>query len=244
MPKQKYEENVVHVKTQQKSATQEAVEKELEKQKLEQKKNKFAESQEELKMKMFNFAEKYGVEDYRTQLMMEFYDVSIQLQESIETIESIVSVTNMFGEAIGFFDQALSVFDNFYSESLTKTYGPFYRIKEYFKRKRAEKNLVNRMNSLTRSISFVQNMSTTMVSTIRTSVDQMKLNMIKNQKKREEEAKKLEAKGIQTVPTNTNSSTANMIKEYLASKGIKQEAPVNKPAGNGDNLGDPGDAIF
>lgn len=243
MPKQEYD-NVVKVKTKTETAVEKKVSEDRKERELEERKNRFADSQEELKQKMFKLAEQYGLEDYRTQLMMEFYDVSVQLNESIETVEAVVSVTKMFGKAIGFFDQALSVFDNFYDESYAESYGPFHRIKEYFKQQKAQRNLVNRMNSLTRSITFVQSMSGTMVNAIRTSVDQMKLNMIKNQKKREEEAKKLEAKGIPTVPSNTNSSTANMIKEYLASQGIKQETPVNKPTNNDGNPGDPGDAIF
>lgn len=234
--KMQEEEQDIVIKGPKVTAVEEKFKEEQQKRELISKRNKFAQSQEDLKAKMFMFAEKYGIEDYRTQLMMEFYDVSVQLSETIETVESIVTVTDMLFKGIEFFDDALSIFDNFFTQSLTQNYGPFQRIKDYFKRKRAERNLVNRMKSLSNSIATIQGFSTTIVTSIRSSVDQMKINMARNQAKREKEQKKLEAKGIVTSPVNTNSATAKMIADHLAEKGIEHKDPVTsgggKPAGS------------
>ena len=89
MPKQKYD-NVVKVQTKQQTAVEKKVSEDRKERELEERKNRFADSQEELKQKMLKSAKQYGLEDYRTQLMMEFYDVSVDLKESIEVNEKMM----------------------------------------------------------------------------------------------------------------------------------------------------------
>ena len=95
MPKQEYN-NVVKVQTKQQTAVEKKVSEDRKERELEERKNRFADSQEELKQKMLKSAKQYGLEDYRTQLMMEFYDVSVDLKESIETSSLHLDVLDQY----------------------------------------------------------------------------------------------------------------------------------------------------
>ena len=166
---------------------------------------------------MYEFAEKYGIEDFRTQLMIQFNDIALTMKEQVELISAINTANQYIFETVGFFDESLGLMDSLFETSLDHKYGLFYKIKTNIRNKRAIKNITNRMEAMGKRISQIQGVSMTMVSSVEKATQKMKKTIEKNNEKR---AKTMAQNGESNL---LKSKSSDMVLEHLKNKGLSQD---------------------
>ena len=173
----------------------EALKAEVEKQMLEIKRQErlaqFDQQVINLGMVANKFEEKYGTEDYRTQIMAMFLDLALQMKEVIELISGVQTAMQCIGQAIDCVDDLLNMQEEMLEGSLSQNYGLFERWKRKRKINRAMRNNRNRMKQMCASIEGGQKMALDMVNALRKSCGKMKLSTEKSFEKQ----KKSESKG-------------------------------------------------
>ena len=137
------------------------------------------------------FEEKYGTEDYRTQIMAMFLDLALQMKEVIELISGVQTAMQCIGQAIDCVDDLLNMQEEMLEGSLAQNYGLFERMKRKRKINRAMRNNRNRMKQMCASIEGGQKMALDMVNALRKSCGRMKLSTEKSFAKQ----KKSDSKG-------------------------------------------------
>ena len=93
----------------------------------------------QLKDQMFKFADQYGIEDFRTQLMIQFHDVAMVMQDCLDLIQGVTTAMTYMFETIEFLDEMMNYQQNLMIGSLTTKYGLLTRIKERIRLKKTIK---------------------------------------------------------------------------------------------------------
>lgn len=137
----------------------------------------------QLRERMFNFAERYGIEDYRTQLMIQLHDVGLVIRDSIELIDATTVAMSYMFEAFNFFDDVMRYQQDLLTASTKEKYGLFWRIKSRILERRAKKNIVNRMNTISYRIAMIQDISQMIVVTLSKTTEKMQERIQKNNAK-------------------------------------------------------------
>lgn len=214
------------------NSVNETVEKEAKERQLQDAKKKLDLKLADLEQQMFHFAELYGIEDYRTQLMMQLHEVSVVALEQVELINGVTVATSYLFDTIEFFDEALNFQDEMMSTSLQKKYGLFARFKNWVRGRRVTRNISNRMAMFSTRIRQIQGISQAIVTSIsKATMDaqkKMERNKVKQSKKN-------------PSATSTESRSLQMVREYLAKKnggmtatsGSEPTPAGGAPAGNG-----------
>ena len=214
------------------NSVNETVEKEARERQLQETKKKLDLKLADLEQQMFHFAELYGIEDYRTQLMMQLHEVSTVALEQVELINGVTVAVSYLFDTIEFFDEALNFQDEMMSTSLRKKYGLFARFKNWVRGRRVTRNIKNRMAMFSTRIKQIQGISQTIV----TSISKATMDA---QKKMERNKIKQSKKNPSVTPTESRS--LQMVREYLAKKnggttaisGSEPTPAGGAPAGNG-----------
>lgn len=81
-------------------------------------------------------------------MLTNFLSMVLQLNDSVEQITDFAYLLDTLGEFIGTLDAVLGFSNNIFSESLTKKYGFFQRIKARMEARKAVRNVVGRMKVL------------------------------------------------------------------------------------------------
>lgn len=206
--------------------------------KLAENKKAFKQRIKSLEENMYQFAEKYGPEDYRTQLLMQFHDVVLDMDETMDLIQSVTVASEVIFDAINFFDEAFVIQNELFDTSLQTKYGLISRIKNFFKTRKVMRNISNRMSMMCSRIASIQGMSQTMVVSLRKSTEKMQVKLAKQNAKMEQKRAKASGKKGETAAAPVESRSAQMVRDYLKDHGQASQAPTSetarKPSGDGD----------
>ena len=137
----------------------------------------------QLRNRMFSFAEKYGINDYRTQLMIQLHDVGLVIRDSVELIDATTVAMSYMFEAVTFFDDVMQYQQDLLLSSTEKKYGLFQWIKNKILERKAKKNLVNRMKTITNRMAMIQDISQMIVVTLSETTGRMQKKIQKNNEK-------------------------------------------------------------
>lgn len=183
---------------------------------MEQSKKEFAKKKQALASRAAEFIMQYGKDDYRSQIMMTFLDVSLQMEDAINLLHDVNTAMSCIGEAIGCMDDILSNQELILENSLQQNYGFFARLKRKRKLNKAIKNNAGRMKQVCDSLVGSQKMAIAIVSSLKKSSLKMQVMMEKNIQKQ----KKQELKQKAAASSEARSSKAEeMVAEIVAAKG-------------------------
>ncbi len=129
---------------------------------------------------------RYGEDDYRTELMVNFLVVSEIFEDIIEMQETFQDVEILFNDAMMIMDDNLLFSEQMTQQQLKTNYGFFARMKQRRQIKKAQRNNVNRIKSLIFRINSTIETSTVMSTEMRKAMLSMRGSF--------ENAKKLNAK--------------------------------------------------
>ena len=138
--------------------TLETKQREIEKERLirekEQKKINFAQKQDKLLNKIIEFENKFGEDYYLVTMLKKFYEVSVEMETVMETMEAINDAMDCITESILFLDSALEFDQNLITGINSTSYGFFSRLKAKRQMKKARRNTVGRMKSVISGFKF------------------------------------------------------------------------------------------
>lgn len=206
-------------------------------------KNKLEDRTRTLFDKAMENLEKYGPEDYRTQMMMDFLYVCDEIKEVIYTIDSVQTMFLFMDEAMCTFDSVLKLNNEILVNSLSSNYGFLARIKQKRRMKKAIRNNNNRVKSMIMQIEGLFQMTQDMSVSVRGAMERIR-GRLSYQRTRME---KLKSKGKVSAAVSTENSSVEVFNKYAkqynvdvtnigAGNGSTDSAP--KPAGSGDDISD------
>lgn len=126
------------------------------------------------------FEDQYGSEDYRTQIMVMFLDVTLQMKSAIDLLSDVGVALQCIGQAIGCIDDVLNMQQEMLSGSLEQKYGFRERAKRRRQLKRAMNNNTARMQQMCEMLVGSQKMAMSVVNALRKSLVKMKATTEKN----------------------------------------------------------------
>ncbi len=206
-------------------------------------KNKLEDRTRTLFDKAMENLEKYGPEDYRTQMMMDFLYVCDEIKEVIYTIDSVQTMFLFMDEAMCTFDSVLKLNNEILVNSLSSNYGFLARIKQKRRMKKAIRNNNNRVKSMIMQIEGLFQMTQDMSVSVRGAMERIR-GRLSYQRTRME---KLKSKGKVSAAVSTENSSVEVFNKYAkqynvdvtnigAGNDSTDSAP--KPAGSGDDISD------
>jgi hypothetical protein len=125
------------------------------------------------------FTEKHGQDYFMVEILTMFLDVSIKMKEVMEMMSSMNMVMELFGDAVNFIDESMSLQDTILESTLDVKYGFFSRIKNYFHTRKIIKNNVRRIDAICRNIYTKYQMAMGMVKTLQGLSGTLKKSMSK-----------------------------------------------------------------
>lgn len=178
-----------------------------------------------LAVRAAEYTEKFGAEDYRTEIMVEFLDVALHLQEANELITGLTEVFTFLDTSVKFMDTSMNMFQTIIADSFKTSYGPFARWKQKRAMNKAVRNFKGRFTALTNTISGVVGMSHAIVGSLQGVSAKLKDTKIKRNKKY---AKKGQEDLINLG--GQNSRAASMVADILNQKGVATPASSSAPS--------------
>lgn len=174
------------------------------------------------------FEDQYGSEDYRTQIMVMFLDVTLQMKSAIDLLSDVGVALQCIGQAIGCIDDVLNMQQEMLSGSLQQKYGFFERQRRKRQLRRAMRNNTARMQQMCDMLVGSQKMAMSVVNALRKSLVKMKATAEKNFSKQNKRQAKTSDMGDQP-------SLAKTLMDNL-------RAQDGNGGGNGSNGGNSGNA--
>lgn len=175
----------------------------------------------ELEANTLKYAEKYGPEDYRTQLMVQLLDVSYSMKEQNDMIQSVDTSMGFIVESMSLLDDSLSYQSDLMAESNAVKYGFFAKLKQKRMVKKTLLNIQNRMQVYSDRIVAVQKMGTVITESLRKGVESMQRKMAKNNAK----AQKKKKQETSTFTSNTEKTRAQKFIEERMNGGNATQNP-------------------
>ena len=145
-------------------------------------------SKDKLADRAAEFIIKYGKEDYRSQIMLTFLDVALQMEDAINLTHDVGTAMGCITEAIGCMDDLLLTNELPIDGTLTTKHGFFARWKRKRKLQKAIRNNAGRMKQICDTLVGNQEMAQAIVNSLKKSSIKMQIMMQKNaekQRKRE-----------------------------------------------------------
>ena len=198
----------------------------MEKIKFENQKKQFDAKIQELANKAADFCAKYGEEDWRTSLLVNFLDLSLQMKDIIEVIEAFNVANEIIFHAMGLMNTSLNMSNSMMMTFSTETISP-WRQRMITRRairqnRNTVKNMLYQMESSIKMASLTAGMYEDMSVSISGIMN--KMNM-----KREKAKKKKEANGTAVSPSNGRGM--DMVRSIMANNGTSAPAPSSpKPS--------------
>lgn len=121
------------------------VEEAMQKNKFNEQKKQFEAKIEELANRAAEFYEKYGEEDWRTSLLVNFLDMSLQMQDIIEVIQSFNIANEIIFGALGLMNTSLEMSNGFMIDLATQQQPTWKRKMMYRKALRNNRRTVKAM---------------------------------------------------------------------------------------------------
>ena len=161
------------------------------------------------------FEDMYGSEDYRTQIMEMFLDVTLEMKSAIDLLTDVGTALQCIGQAIGCIDDVLNMQQDILSGSLEQKYGFIERIRRRRKLRQAIRNNQSRMQQLCDMIVGSQKMAMSVVNALRKSLVKMKATTEKSFAKQRRNSGKKNA----GTATEQPSLARKLMTEVRAQKG-------------------------
>lgn len=206
---------------------------------IEASKNNFKNKKDKLANRAAEFIIKYGKDDYRSQIMITFLDVALQMEDAINLTNDVGVAMGCITEAIGCMDDILLTNEFQIESTLSTKHGFFARRARKKKLQKAISNNAGRMKQICDTLVGNQEMAQAIVNSLKKSSIQMQSMMQKNAEKQ----KKLERKQNPAAAAQP-SPAESLVDEIVRSRGetpaeTKGGAPApDAPAPNGDGTVD------
>lgn len=167
--------------------------------------------------KALEFQRTRGEQDPITEILTTFLEVSLELRDTMQTLEAITGAMQCVTEAISFMDNAINVDQDMMDMTLEHKYTAFTRIKQRIKHYRVMRNQKARTQMIVSQIAAKMKMAQDMVQGMRAFSESMKRSMEKKNKKR---------KG--SAPTNSRAAAflASRAQETGAASGSAPSGPA------------------
>lgn len=184
---------------------------------LEQKKEQFDAKKQNLIAKIAERQLKYGTEDNIVNVLKQFLELSIKMEEFMDVMQSMNDALSCMGEAISFMDEALNMDNMLMQETMNVKYSAKTRIMQSFKTRRAMRNNRNRLKTVLGNIKWKFKMAEDMVM----MVDKMAVSLGKVSF-----SKKSTKKKKQVAPSNHSAAVEDLITNHMKANGmISDDAP-------------------
>lgn len=161
------------------------------------------------------FAKEYGFDDYRTEMMIEFLDMLIEINENMKLFSATSSVMSMIGDVINLVDEIMDFNSGVLQNSVKKKYGFFARLREKRRVRRAMQNNRNRMIAMYDMILMQQQMAQDMTDSLSEAAAEMRMRREKIKKKRAALAEKRRKKGHNPVVAGSRNAAEKMVQNIL-----------------------------
>lgn len=175
------------------------------------------------------FEDQYGINDYRTQIMTIFLEVTLQMKSAIDLLNDVGVALQCIGQAIGCIDDVLNLQQEILDSSLEQRYGFFERMKRRRKIRRAMRNNAARMQQMADMLVGSQKMAMSVVSALRKSCVRMQATAEKNFAKQNKREEKLRAAG---KADNQPSLAKKLMDDLRAKDGNGGSAPTANGGGS------------
>lgn len=140
------------------------IEQENAKEQMEARKQQFDQSVLELADRALEAQQTRGLEDPITELLVNFLEVAIEMQDTMQTLATINSAMECITGAIEFLDNALVVDQAMMEGTLSHKYGFFARLKQRRLTQRVVRNNKNRMKQIMGNLQMKMEMAQSMVT--------------------------------------------------------------------------------
>lgn len=189
----------------------------------------------ELADRAIEFYDMYGAEDYRYQMMVTFLDVAFQMKDAITLISSVQVATSYLSTAIQFIDDSILFEDQFNEQLLSRSYGPFARLKRRIMMRRATRNNRRRLETAIKNMVARVEMAHEITDSLRVGFEKMRSSMARSdEKRRRKEAKRAAKSG---TPMPTQDRALRYIEEVRGGKPAPSTAPAPDSAQGGSTGG-------
>ncbi len=195
------------------------------KKRMEQDKKQFLAKQQELAETAAEIIMEYGRENYLSQILMTFLDVSIQMEGAIKTMQAVEKAMTCIGQAMNCMDSILDSYKLILEGSMEHKYGFFQRRKNKRQLKKAISNNVGRMMQICDSLVGSQELALSVATSLERASKKMQAAMAKNQRKQAKRQAKMH-KG-EAAPAANSSKAEEMVKAIVESKNGTYEEPVS-----------------
>lgn len=197
---------------------------------IETSKNNFNAKIAKLQERAADFVIKYGKDDYRSQIMLTFLDVSLEMRDAINLTNDIGTAMSCITEAITCMDDILQANVFQVEGTLNVNYGFWARWKRKRQLKKAIRNNAGRMKGICDMLVGNQQMAQSIVNSLRASSIKMQAMMQKNNEKQKKINKKIPSGTAPGEPT----AGEKLVDEIIAQRG-EQPAPSQTEAPSGGN---------
>lgn len=182
----------------------------------------------ELADRAIEFYDMYGEEDYRYQMMVTFLDVAFQMKDAITLISSVQVATSYLSTAIQFIDDSILFEDQFNEQLLSRSYGPFARLKRRIMMRRATRNNRRRLETAIKNMVARVEMAHEITESLRIGFEKMRTSMARSDEKRRRKEAKRVAKG--GAPAPNQDRALRYIAEVRGGNPAPSTAPSTAPA--------------
>lgn len=191
----------------------------------------------EMEERAADFIINYGEEDFRSQMLLMFIDVAIEMKEAVKIFDSVNMATQFIYECTGFIDDSLQFNLEMQDRSLTSKYGVWQRLRIRIKNYKTVRNNTNRMRVMMEQMGSQLEMARTMVDSMQYACTKMRESMARTSKKRaEKEAKRARKGEVKTVLSN-RSVAAERVAAIVAQKRAATGASEGAPGAKGNASG-------
>lgn len=201
------------------------IKQEQNKKRMEQDKQQFLAKQQELAETAAEVVMEYGRENYLSQILMTFLDVSIQMEGAIKTMQAVEKAMTCIGQAMNCMDSILDSYKLILEGSMEHKYGFFQRRKNKRQLKKAISNNVGRMMQICDSLVGSQELALSVATSLEKASRKMQATMQRNQQKQAKRQAKMH-KG-EGAPAANSSKAEQMVKAIVESKNGTYEEPVS-----------------
>lgn len=219
------------------------VEEAMQKNKFNMQKKQFEEKIEELANRAAEFYEKYGEEDWRTSLLVNFLDMSLQMQDIIEVVQSFNIANEIIFGALGLMNTSLEMSNGFMVDLATQQQSSFKRKMIYRKALRNNRKTVKAMVSQMMVSIEMASLTAGMYEGLSVSIASMMDKM--NGKRAKEKAKAQKKAGEGGSASMGNGRGLDLVKKKITEQGgsVAPSAPAggaapSAPAGGSTGIDD------
>ena len=167
--------------------------------------------------------QKQGQDYFMVEILTMFLDVSIKMKEVMEMMESMNSVMELFGDAVGFIDQSMQMQDDIMNQTTATKYNVFTKMAARRRNRQIIRNNVNRMTQMASNMLAKYQMAADMSSSLQKVAGKLRTTTQQMSKA----SAKAKSKGAAGGSTDQYSDASKYLAERRAQRG---EAPAAAPS--------------